>query len=247
MSGDRSIPIVELSLVRVGGPQRFRMRRLVAILLLLTIAPRDIVAASDAVHITDAETKASPGKSVAITTRSPARFAAYSRAKISFGLIGIAAAAHAGKKIIDENGVENSAPQIATALFEAARNRYGVTAARLAPLAVESTDPAMIARAGRGADIIFDVQPMGGSIEPLLTQPGKYFVTSEFRFRVIDVASGHVLGDETCVRTTQTQPDLPTYDELMRDHAAHLKMILGGQRDFCVEYFGTQVLGLQLP
>ncbi len=224
-----------------------RMRRLFAILLLFAIAPGDIVAAPEAVHVTDAETRSWQGKAAVITIRPPARFMAYGRAKISFGLVGIAGAARAGKQIIAENGVENSAPQIANALFEAARKRYGVTAATFAPLAVESTDPAVVARAGRGADIIFDVQPTGGSIEPLLTQPGRYFVTSEFRFRVIDVAARHVLGDETCVRTTQTQPNLPTYDELIRDHAAQLKMILGSQRDFCVEYFETQVLGLQPP
>jgi hypothetical protein len=221
------------------------MRQLFAILLLLATAPPGTVAASDAVHVTDDETKAWPNKSVVLTARSPARFMAYTRAKMSFGLLGIAAAARAGKQIIEENGVENSAPQVAKALLEAAKNRYGVTAATLAPLVVESTDAATIARAGRGADMVFDVQPTSGSIEPLLTQPGKYFVTSEFRFRVIDVASGHVLGDETCVRTTQRQPDLPTYDELVTDHAARLKIILGDQRDFCLEYFQTQALGLR--
>jgi hypothetical protein len=223
------------------------MRRLFAILLLLATAPRGIVAASDAVRVTDDETKAWPNKSVVLTARSPARFMAYTRAKMSFGLFGLATAARAGKQIIEENGVENPAPQITKALFEAAKNRYGVTAATLAPLVVESSDAGTIARAARGADMVFDVQPTGGSIEPLLTQPGKYFVTSEFRFRVIDVASGHVRGDETCVRTTQRQLGLPTYDELVTDHAARLKIILRDQRDFCLDYFETQVLGLPPP
>ena len=39
-----------------------------------------------------------------------------------------------------------------------------------------------IARAGHGADLIFDVQQTGGSVEPLLTQTGRYFVTSELEF-----------------------------------------------------------------
>lgn len=222
------------------------MRQLLAILVVAT-APYGIVAASDAVHITGDETKAWAGKTVVLTARSPARFMAYTRTKMSFGLLGIAMAAQAGKQIIQENGVENPAPQIAKALFEAAKTSYRVTAATLAPLVIESTDGAVIARAARGADLVFDVQPPGGSIEPLLTQAGRYFVTSEFRFRVIDVPSGHVLGDDTCVRTTQRQSDLPTYDELITDHAARLKIILGGHRDFCVEYFETQVLGLRPP
>jgi len=123
-------------------------------------------------------------------------------------------------------------------------DRYGVATAPLAPLSLDSDDAATIARAGRGADLVFDVQQTGGSLEPLLTQAGRYFVTSDLRFRVIDVASGHVLGDASCVRTTQLDPDLPTRDHLLADHAARLKAILGAQRDFCLEFFKVQVLRL---
>jgi hypothetical protein len=111
-------------------------------------------------------------------------------------------------------------------------------------LSLDSDDAATIARAGHGADLVFDVQQSGRSLEPLLTQAGRYFVTSDLRFRVIDVASGHVLGDASCVRTTQLDPDLPTRDGLLADHATRLKAILGAQRDFCLEFFKVQVLRL---
>jgi hypothetical protein len=56
-----------------------------------------------------------------------------------------------------------------------------------------------------------------------------------------------IVGGSIDSRAQRAQPNLPTYDELIRDHAAQLKMTLGSQRDFCVEYFETQVLGLQPP
>lgn len=230
--------------MRTKLPPQFRRRLLAALLLLLATTPLGTVVASEALRVTDTETKAWPNKTVVLTARSPARFMAYTRPKMSFGLLGIAMARLAGKKLIEENGVENSAPQIAETLLRAAENHYRVTAASLAPLMVES-DAANIARMARGADLVFDVQPTSASLEPLLTKPGKYFVTSVFRFRVIDVASGRVLGDDTCVRSTQTQPHLSTYDELVKDHATRLKIILADQRDFCAKYFETQVLGME--
>jgi hypothetical protein len=68
-------------------------------------------------------------------------------------------------------------------------------------------------------------------------------VTSDLRFRVIDVPTGRVIGDATCVRTTQRDAELPTRDELLAERGARLKAILGAQRDFCLEFFKVLVLG----
>ena len=61
-------------------------------------------------------------------------------------------------------------------------------AAVLAPLSTSASNAAAITRAGRGADIVFDVQPLRWSLEPLMTHLGRYFITSEVRFRVVEVA-----------------------------------------------------------
>jgi hypothetical protein len=52
----------------------------------------------------------------------------YSAAKLSFGVFGIAAAAVQGKEIIEQNGIENPAPQLVKALFDAAQAPYGLNA-----------------------------------------------------------------------------------------------------------------------
>jgi len=133
------------------------------------------------------------------------------------------------------------------ALFDAAKAAYDLNAASLTPLPVDSTDAASIARVAHGADLVFDVRPLSWSLEPLRKQSDRYFVTQEFQFpqfRVIEVASGRILRDGNCVRTTQTDSNLPTLDELLSDHAKGLKSILDAQRDFCLEYFEITVLGL---
>lgn len=58
----------------------------------------------------------------------------------------------------------------------------------LAPLSVSTSNAAAIARAGRGADIVFDVLPLRWSLEPLMTHSGRYFIISEVAFRVVEVA-----------------------------------------------------------
>jgi hypothetical protein len=63
------------------------------------------------------------GKTVVATARSQARFMSYSRVKMAFGLLGIAAAAAEGKHIIEHDGIENPAHRLTNALLEAAHDR----------------------------------------------------------------------------------------------------------------------------
>jgi hypothetical protein len=202
------------------------------------------VAAPDALQSAAGVAKAWEGKTVVLTIRPRARFMSWNPLQSPLGLLAGAAAFAAGTRLVDENGIENPAPYIAKALFDAAEAHYGVTMAPVTPVSIDSTDPALIARKARGADLVFDVQPLRGSLEPLLTQVGRYFVTSDVTFRVIDVASAKVIGTSTCVRTSQRDPELPTKAELLADRAARLKGILDAQRDFCLEFFEIQVLGL---
>jgi hypothetical protein len=92
------------------------------------------------------------GKSVVLTVRPMARFMAWSRGNIALGMFGGAVAEVEGTHIVLKNGVENPAPRISRSLFEAAQLHLGVVAATIAPLSVDSTDVATVARAARGAD-----------------------------------------------------------------------------------------------
>jgi len=77
-----------------------------------------------------------------------------------------------------------------------------------------------------------------------VAKAGQYFVTSDVLFRVIEVASGRVLGEKTCVRTTQVDPVMPSREEWLADHAARLKAALVAQAESCLVTFKGEVLGV---
>jgi len=145
--------------------------------------------------------KTSQGMSVVLTARPIGRFMAWTRVNISLGMLGGGAAAE-GNHIVTGNDVENQAPRIARALLESAQKHLGVVAASMTPLSLSATDGAAVAHAAQGADLVFDIQPLRESLEPFMAKAGEYFVTSDVRFRIVEVASGRVLAEETCVRTT---------------------------------------------
>jgi hypothetical protein len=185
------------------------------------------------------------GKSVMLTARSMGRFMAWTRANMTFGLLGGGgAAAVEGNHIIAANGIENQASRMAQALLDAAEKHLGVVAASETPVSVTATDGSAVARAGRGADLVFDVQSLRESLEPFVAKAGQYFVTSDVLFRIVDVPSGRVLAEKTCVRTTQVDPVMPSREEWLANQAERLKASLRAQADACLESFEIQVLGV---
>ena len=184
------------------------------------------------------------GRSVALTARPMGRFMAWTRVNMALGMLGGGAAASAeGSHIVTANGIENQGPRIARTLLSSAQKQLGVVAASITPLSMSATDVAAVVHAARGADLVFDVQPLRESLEPFVAKAGKYFVTSDVLFRIVEVASGRVLAEKTCVRTTQTDPVLPSREEWLANHAERLKAALVAQADSCLDTFEIQVLG----
>jgi len=185
------------------------------------------------------------GKSVVLTARPMGRFMAWTRVNISLGMLGGGAAAAAeGNHIVTDNGVENQAPRIARALLDSAQKHLGVVAASLTPLSLRASDGAAVAHASQDADLVFDVQPLRESLEPFVAKVGEYFVTSDVLFRIVEVVSGRVLAEKTCVRTTQIDPVLPSREEWLANHAERLKAALAAQGDSCLNAFEILVLGV---
>lgn len=185
------------------------------------------------------------GKSVALTARPMGRFMAWTRVNITMGMLGGGAAAAAeGNHIVTNNGVENQAPRIARTLLDSAQKHLGVVAASVTPLSLSATDAAAVAHAAQGADLVFDIQPLRESLEPFMAKAGEYFVTSDVRFRIVEVPSGRVLAEKTCVRTTQIDPVRPPREEWLANHAERLKAALVAQADSCLDTFEIQVLGI---
>ncbi len=185
------------------------------------------------------------GKSVVLSDRPRAGFVAMTAGKGAFALIGAAAAIESGKTIVEENGIEDPAPVVAHELLKLAQARYGVVAASLGPVKVDTTDVKQLAKAAGGADLLLDVQSLGAQFSYFPTQWGHYWVGSGLVLRVIDVHTGEVLGGGSCHRDSRKEDNPPTKDDLLANKAELLKEILATQRDSCRDELAQKFLPAQ--
>jgi hypothetical protein len=185
------------------------------------------------------------GKSVVLSDRPRAGFVAMTAGKGAFALIGAAAAIESGKTIVEENGIEDPAPVVSRDLLKLAQTRYGVLAATLAPVKVDTTDVKQLAKAASGADLLLDVQSLGANFNYFPTQWGHYWVGSGLVLRVIDVRTGQVLGGGSCHRDSRKEDNPPTKDDLLANKAQLLKQILATQRDSCRDELAQTFLPVQ--
>ena len=60
--------------------------------------------------------------------------------KAMFGIFGVTAMEESGKIIVAENAIEDPATTVSRELLAAAERRYGVVAASMAPVPIDTTD-----------------------------------------------------------------------------------------------------------
>jgi hypothetical protein len=185
------------------------------------------------------------GKSVVLTQRPTTDFIAMTAGKAAFAVVGVVAMLEAGKKIVEENGIEDPSPRLARDLLAAAQAQYGVTPASISPVQAGSTtvDPAKLVDGAAGADLVFDIQGMGGQFRYLPLHWGSYVVDSGYKFRVIEVAGAKVVAEGFCHQQGDSK-NAVSKDELLADHAARLKQILDSERQACFEELKQKVLGI---
>jgi hypothetical protein len=196
------------------------------------------------VSVSDARTREWRGKTVALTTRPRADFVAMTAGKAMFALVGAVAMIEAGNSLVEKNGIEDPAPILGQNLLSDAETHYGVVAAVPALVAIDTTDVMKMANAAQGADLLLDVQSMGGQFRYFPTDWSHYAVDSGFKVRLIDVRTGSLIAEGFCHQTTQKDPSPPTKDELLADGAARLKTILTTQRGVCLQQLKKDVLAI---
>ena len=196
-------------------------------------------------QLADGHASAWKGKSVALTNRPTAGFMPITTGKAMFGVIGVAAMVGAGKTMVAENSLEDPAPQVGRRLRDAAATQFGIVPATIAPVSIDETDISKLASAARGADLLFDVQltAWGLGFKPFSLH---YYVSLGVKFRLIDVEKQTLVAEGLCFTNERDKEakDLPTYDELMADHAKLLKSKLQAHTDACVEELEQKVLNI---
>lgn len=202
------------------------------------------VSVPPATQLNATATSAWQGKSLAVTTRTRESFVAMTAGKAAFGLIGAAAMISAGNDIVKQNDIEDPAPHLTTELADAAVSQYAVTRYTGPAILVSTDEIPKLAKAGAGADLLLDVQSLGGDFRYLPADWSHYVVDSKYIVRLIDVKSAKVVGAGTCVESTKNELPLPTREELLDNHAQRLKSILDAQREHCFTHIKSAVLNI---
>jgi len=197
-------------------------------------------------QVADAKAAEWRGKSVVLTQRPATDFIATTAGKAAFALVGVVAMLEAGKKIVQENNIEDPAPRLARDLLAFAQTQFGVTPAATSPVQAGSTtvDPAKLVQGAAGADLVFDIQGMGGQFRYLPMHWNLYVVDSGYKFRILEVAGAKVVAEGFCIRQGDSKKAIPK-DELLANQAARLKEILDTQRQECFEELKQKVFGIR--
>ena len=185
------------------------------------------------------------GKTVALTSRPRAAFMAATPGKAMFAVLGAVAMEEAGRKIVSENNIEDPAVRVGRDLLSVAQRRYGVVSASISPVSIDSTDIKQLAHAAAGADFLLDVQSYGQGLNFRSDSLTHYWVNTLINVRVIDVVNASLIAEGHCFADTRKDPDPPTYDQLLADHASRLKAILDAQSDECTSKFKREVLKIE--
>jgi hypothetical protein len=159
------------------------------------------------------------------------------------GISGSGEGFHLEDPIMVQNRIENPGTPIARSLFEQAQQRYGLLATSPEPLA---GSPDRQYGTVTQADLVITVFSataigfhLGAGLASVYTfgavKPKHYFAKTWFTATLIDVGSGKIIREHQCTRSSRTEPDAPTLEELLEDQAARLKALLAGQSDDCLK------------
>lgn len=168
------------------------------------------------------------GKTLAITRRGvKPSFMAMTAGKATFALLGAAAMAADGNRIVKDNDIADPAGTVEAVLVPALVKQYGV---KLTPESGHSIAPGndlkQIIGAAPGADLILDIRAIGWGFAYYPTHWGTYWVSYGVEVQLIDTKAGTVLADAPCGSNTQKNAAAPSKDALVGNGAQLLKDVL---------------------
>lgn len=186
------------------------------------------------------------GRELMLSVRARPDFAAMTVGKAAIGgLIGAAAMISAGNEIVAHNDIQDPARHISERLGRALKDSYGV---RLASreTAIVSDEISEIVSNSPDADLVLDTRTINWSLAYFPTSWGKYRVIYSARLRLVDVKRRKVLAEGGCRHLPEETEMSPSYDELIANNAARLKLELAAAAAFCAGEFGSKTLAMAL-
>jgi hypothetical protein len=222
------------------------LRPACALLLLLAAISAPVVARDKQQALSPDVAPTLSGKSFGVTRRGEKpSFMAMTAGKAGFALLGAAAMAGDGNKMVKDNAIADPADIVEATLVPALVKQYGLAPkAEGASTITPGNDLKQIIAAQPGADIVLDIRSIGWQYAYAPTHWGSYWVGYAVEARLIESASGKVLAYLPCGGTTQKHAVQPTRDQLLENQAQLLKSALGYLAWNCVETLARDEFGL---
>lgn len=171
-------------------------------------------------------------------------FSALTPSKAPLGILGAVWMISAGNDIINSNNVQDPAIAIGRELTKELAVTRG---AKVVPsiITLESRDAAAIAAAAQGrAPYVLAVETRLWSFGYFPTDWTHYRVSYVAQARLIDSATGKILGAASCKRIPDSNAGAPNYDELVGGAAAGLKSELAQATTECIASLKKDLLNL---
>ena len=204
------------------------MRLVIVTLMLATFAAGPSLARPKLVPLPEATATTLPGKTLAVTRRGvKPSFIAMTAGKATFALLGVAAMASEGNRMVKDNDIADPADTVEAVLVPALVKQYGV---KPAPESGHSIAPGndlkQIIGAAPGADLILDIRSIGWNFAYYPTHWGTYWVGYGVEVQLIDTKSATVLASAPCSSNTQKNAAPPSKEALVGNGAQLLKDVL---------------------
>jgi len=174
-------------------------------------------------------------QTIAVTTYPKPDFAAMTPVKAALGLIGAFAAISDGNQLVEKYKVGDPALMVSNDLATALSNRLGVK--RIAtPLSATDDDVTKIAAlASPSSPYILDVKTFVWSMNYFATDWTHYRILYTARARLINTNTKTVVAEGFCKHIPESNTNAPTYDELMANDGARLKLEQKNAANSCVD------------
>lgn len=148
----------------------------------------------------------------------------------------------AGNKIIKTNNVEDPAHFVANKFSETLADKFNLTVAESTPKISNSDKINSLVELYSKADILVDVKTLGWNFCYFPTDWDSYRVMYTARLRLIDTSTNTVIAEDLCSYVPEYSNDAPSYDDLVNENAAGLKLQLHKAANFCLDYFNKNII-----
>lgn len=204
------------------------MRIALALTLIALATAAPTLAREKVSPIPEAAAATLAGKSLAVTRRGVLpSFMAMTAGKASFALIGAAAMASDGNRLVKENNIADPADTVEAILTPAFIKQYGVTPASPSGHSITpGNDLKQIIGAAPGADLILDIRSIGWNFAYYPTHWATYWVGYGVEVQLIDTKAAKVLADARCATNTNKNAAPPSRESLTTNGAQLLKDVL---------------------